>query len=78
MLRAVLLSSAALAFGAAIGLVDPDTRTGFWLALLAGFLGAWGCCPLSQPLLERHKALAEGAGPPAADAKQAPGTQLPS
>lgn len=59
MLRAVLLLSAALAFGAAIGLVDPGTRTGFWLAMLAGFLGAWGCCPLSHPLLERHKALAE-------------------
>ena len=59
MLRAVLLLSAALAFGAAIGLVEPGTRTGFWLAMLAGFLGAWGCCPLSQPLLERHKALAE-------------------
>ena len=57
MLRAVLLLSAALAFGAAIGLVDPGTRTGFWLAMLAGFLGAWGCCPLSQPLLDRHKAL---------------------
>jgi hypothetical protein len=28
MLRAVLLLSAALAFGAAIGLVDPGTRTG--------------------------------------------------
>ena len=72
MLRAVLLSSAALAFGAAIGLVDPDTRTGFWLAMLAGFLGAWGCCPLSQPLLERHKALAEGTSPHSADPEQAP------
>lgn len=78
MLRAVLLSSAALAFGAAIGLVDPDTRTGFWLAMLAGFLGAWGCCPLSQPLLDRHKALAGAAGSPSADSEQAPQTDLPS
>lgn len=62
MLRAVLLLSAALTFGAAIGLVDPGTRTGFWLAMLAGFLGAWGCCPLSQPLLGRHKTLAGRAG----------------
>lgn len=78
MLRAVLLSSAALAFGAAIGLVDPGTRTGFWLAMLAGFLGAWGCCPLSHPLLDRHRALAEAAGSDPADAEQAPHTQLPS
>lgn len=57
MFRAVLLLSAALAFGAAIGLVEPSTRTGFWLALLAGFLGAWGCVPLSRPLLPRHRQL---------------------
>lgn len=78
MLRAVLLLCAALAFGAAIGLVDPGTRTGFWLAMLAGFLGAWGCCPLSRPLLDRHKALAEAANSQAADAAQGPHTHLPS
>lgn len=58
MLRAVLLLGAGLAFGAAIGLVDEGTRTGFWLSALAGFLGAWGCCPLSRPLLSRHRELA--------------------
>lgn len=78
MLRAVLLLSAALAFGAAIGLVDPATRTGFWLAMLAGFLGAWGCCPLSQPLLDRHKALGEEASSHPAGAQQPPHPQLPS
>jgi hypothetical protein len=77
MLRAVLLLSAALAFGAAIGLVDPDTRTGFWLAMLAGFLGAWGCCPLSQPLLDRHKAM-QAADPPEPRQGEAPGSQLSS
>lgn len=58
MLRAVLLLGAGLAFGAAVGLVDEATRTGFWLSALAGFLGAWGCCPLSRPLLGRHRTLA--------------------
>lgn len=78
MLRAVLLLSAALAFGAAIGLVEPGTRSGFWLAMLAGFLGAWGCCPLSRPLLQRHKALVGTADPQPDPARQGPGPQPPA
>ncbi len=77
LLRAVLLASAALAFGAAIGLVDPGTRTGFWLAVLAGFLGAWGCCPLSHPLFDRHKAL-KAADRPGSQETEAPGSPLSS
>jgi hypothetical protein len=56
-LRAVLLFSAALLIGAALGLYEDGVPGGFWLTVLAGFLGSWGCCPFSQPLLKRHRDL---------------------
>jgi hypothetical protein len=56
--RAALLLTAALLLGAAFGVYQPGSHLTFWLSFAAGFLGAWGCCPLSQPLLERHKRLA--------------------
>lgn len=55
LLRVVLLLSAALLIGTAIGIVMQDGDLAFWLMALAGFLGSWGCCPLSEPLLERHR-----------------------
>ena len=58
--RAALLLSAALLIGIAIGVNEEGSRLGFWLMVLAGFLGSWGCCPLSQPLLKRHR---KDAGP---------------
>ena len=56
--RAALLLTAALLLGAAFGVYQPGSHLTFWLSFAAGFLGAWGCCPFSQPLLERHKKLA--------------------
>jgi hypothetical protein len=54
-LRVVLLLSAALLIGIAIGVCQQEPRLGFWLMALAGFVGSWGCCPLSKPLLKRHQ-----------------------
>ena len=54
LVRAALLLAAALLLGAGIGIYE-DGGSGFWLAVLAGFLGSWGCCPFSQPLLKRHR-----------------------
>ena len=56
--RAALLLTAALLLGTAFGVYQPGSHLTFWLSFAAGFLGAWGCCPFSQPLLERHKQLA--------------------
>lgn len=54
-LRIALLLSAALLIGIAIGVCQEQPRLGFWLMAAAGFLGSWGCCPLSRPLLKRHQ-----------------------
>lgn len=54
-LRVVLLLTAAMLIGIAIGVCMEETRLAFWLMALAGFLGSWGCCPLSRPLLKRHQ-----------------------
>lgn len=59
LLRVALLLSAAALFGTAIGVVQDGSSLGFWLSFAAGFLGSWGLVPLSQPLLERHRALKE-------------------
>ena len=53
--RVVLLLSAAILIGTAIGVGQEEHRLGFWLMALAGFLGSWGCCPFSKPLLKRHQ-----------------------
>jgi len=53
--RIALLLCAALLIGAAIGVADTGSRLSFWLMVAAGFVGAWGCFPFSQPLLRRHK-----------------------
>lgn len=58
LLRVVLLLSAALLIGIAIGIVMQDGDLAFWLMAVAGFLGSWGLCPLSSPLLERHREFA--------------------
>ena len=62
-LRVVLLLLAATLIGIAIGICQEETRLAFWLMAAAGFLGSWGCCPLSQPLLKRHRPYARDPGP---------------
>jgi hypothetical protein len=62
LLRVVLLLTAAMLIGIAIGVGMQERRLGFWLMALAGFLGSWGCCPLSRPLLERHRKYADDPG----------------
>ncbi|HWI82997.1 hypothetical protein [Ramlibacter sp.] len=59
--RVALLLTAALLIGTAIGVVMEHGRLAFWLMAAAGFLGSWGLCPLSRPLLKRHRDLAAGA-----------------
>lgn len=54
-LRVALLLMAAMLIGIAIGVCMEEPRLGFWLMALAGFLGSWGCCPISRPLLKRHQ-----------------------
>ena len=61
-LRVALLLMAAMLIGIAIGVCMQEPRLGFWLMALAGFLGSWGCCPLSRPLLERHRKFAADSG----------------
>lgn len=67
MARAALLLTAALLLGAAFGVYQPGTHLTFWLSFAAGFLGSWGCCPFSQPLLERHKKMVGETSAPAGD-----------
>jgi len=59
LLRVVLLLAAAMLIGIAIGVCKQEPRLGFWLMALAGFLGSWGCCPLSRPVLDRHRKYAD-------------------
>jgi hypothetical protein len=61
-LRVVLRLTAAVLIGIAIGVCMQEPRLGFWLMALAVLLGSWGCCPLSRPLLERHRKYADDAG----------------
>lgn len=55
--RTVLLLSAALLIGTAIGVNREGSSLGFWLMFAAGFLGSWGVCSFSEPLLPRHRDL---------------------
>ncbi len=64
MLRVVLLLCAALLIGVALGIGQQEHRLGFWLMAVAGFLGSWGCCPLSRPLLKRHRPYERDTGNP--------------
>ena len=55
--RIVLLLAAAVLLGMGITAAEDGSGLGFWLAAAAGFTGCWGLCPLSKPLLSRHRAL---------------------
>jgi hypothetical protein len=55
LMRAALLLTAATLIGTAIGVYDEGSSLGFWLMAAAGFIGCWGLCPFSEPLLPRHR-----------------------
>lgn len=55
--RTVLLLIAAVLIGTAIGVNREGSSLGFWLMFAAGFLGSWGVCSFSEPLLPRHRDL---------------------
>ena len=57
MRRTILLLTAAALIGAAIGVVQDGSSLAFWLMFAAGFLGSWGLCSFSEPLLPRHRRL---------------------